>query len=301
MLLGPLLALVGALFFGLSNLSSRRAVVRVKDTSAGVAVTVLISVPALFLALTIAGKLGDVLRFPWHGYLWLLGAGLVHYYVGRSLFYMSIQLVGANISGILRRSTPLVAVALGVIVLGEVVTVHMLLGILLIAAGIGIVGWNPLQSRQSKTSFLNIGPKGILIGLGAGACWGISPLMIKMALNSFSAPLAAVFISFIGAAVVHALLHIKGDKRKLLLTMDKRTFWLFSLSGLLVVCAQLSRFFALSTAPISVIAPLFDTTPLMVIGLSYIFNRKLEVFSKSVIVSAVIVVAGSLILLWGRP
>jgi hypothetical protein len=32
-----------------------------------------------------------------------------------------------------------------------------------------------------------------------------------------------------------------------------------------------------------------------------VFNRKLEVFSKSIILSAAIVVAGSLLLLWGRP
>ncbi len=215
--------------------------------------------------------------------------------------YISVQLVGANITGILRRSSPLMAVSLGVIVLGEVVTWPMLLGIILIVGGVGLVGWNPWQARQSEASLFRIGPKGILIGLGAGACWGISPLMIKMALNSFSSPIAAVFISFIGAAVVHALLHAKGDKKKLLLTMDKRTFWLFSLTGLLVVFAQLARFFALSMAPISVISPLFDVSPLMVIGLSFMFNRKLEVFSKSVIISAVIVVVGSLLLLWGSP
>ncbi len=301
MLLGPLLALLGALFFSISHVPTRRAVLRVKDTSAGVAVTVFISIPALFLALVISDKVDDLLRFPWHGYLWLLGAGIIHFYVGRSLNYKSVQLVGANITGILRRSSPLVAVSLGVIVLGEVVTLPMFLGILLIVVGVGFVGWNPWQSRQSKTSFASLGPKGILLGVGAGVCYGVSPLMIKMALNSFSSPIAAVLISFAGAAVVHALLHVKGDKRKLLLNMEKRTFWWFFLSGLLVVFAQLSRFLALSMAPISVISPLFDVGPLMVIGLSFIFNRKLEVFNKSVIIAAIFVIAGTLFLLWGRP
>jgi drug/metabolite transporter (DMT)-like permease len=193
------------------------------------------------------------------------------------------------------------AVALGVIVLGETVTVPMLLGIILVVAGVGLVGWNPWQSRQSKTSFANLGPKGILTGVGAGVCFGVSPLMVKMALNSFSSPIAAVFISFSGAAVLHAILHVKGEKRALLLRMDNRTFWLFSLSGLMIVFAQLSRFFALSMAPISVITPLFDVSPLMVIALSFFFNRKLEVFSKTVIIAAVIVVAGSLLLIYGRP
>jgi drug/metabolite transporter (DMT)-like permease len=191
------------------------------------------------------------------------------------------------------------AVFLGVVVLGEIVTLQMYLGILLILVGVGLVGWNPWQSRYSKTSFSNIGAKGILLGVGAGACYGISPLMIKMALNSFSSPLAAVLISFVGAAVVHALFHVKGNKRELLLTMDRGTFWWFSLSGLLVVFAQISRFFALSMAPISVISPLFDISPILVIMLSFIFNRKLEVFNKTVIFSAVIVVIGSLLLVSG--
>ncbi|MFC1962934.1 DMT family transporter [Chloroflexota bacterium] len=300
MLLGPFLALLGALFFSITNLPARRAVLRVKDTSAGVAVTIVISIPALFLPLIISGKVGDLLRFPWDGYLWLMGAGIVHYYIGRNLLFKSIRLVGVNRSIILLRSSPLVAVFLGVVVLREVVTGQMLMGILLLVAGVGLIGWNPWQSQQNKTSFASLGPKGILLGVGAGVCFGVSPLMIKIALNSFSSPIAALLIAFVGAAIAHVLLHAKGDKRKLLLTMNRRTFWLFSLSGLLVVFAQLFRFLAFSMAPISVITPIFSVSPLMLIILSFIFNRKLEVFNKSVIVAAVIVVTGALLLLWGK-
>ncbi|MFC1962722.1 DMT family transporter [Chloroflexota bacterium] len=300
MLIGPLLAFIAAFLFGLNDLFTRRAVLRVKDISAGVAVSVLISVPVLFLALIISGKVGDLLRFPWHGYLWLLGAGLIQQYVARHVKYKTVQLVGANISSILMRSQPLVAVSLGVFVLGEVVSLPMLLGILLIVAGGGLVGgtWQPLQS---STSSVSLSPKSILMGVGAGVCMGVSTLMIKVALNSFSSPIAALFISFIGGAIVHVIIHAKGDKRILLLNMDKGTFWLFSLIGLLVVFAQLSRYFALGMSSISVVSPIFSVTPLMVLGLSYIFNRKLEVFSKSVLIAAVIVVIGSLLLLWGRP
>ena len=35
----------------------------------------------LFLALIISGKVGDLLCFPWQGYLWLLGLGLIQDYV----------------------------------------------------------------------------------------------------------------------------------------------------------------------------------------------------------------------------
>ncbi len=297
-MLGPLLALIGALFFSFSNISARRALVRVEDTSAGVAVSVIISLPFLFLALVITGKVGDILLFPWHGYLWLLGAGIINYYVGRSLSYIATQWAGANIAGILRRSSPLVAVSLGVLVLGEVVTGKMLMGILLIVAGVVFLGWNPWQSPESKTSVVNLSIKGILIGVGAGVCYGLSSLMIKMGLNSFSSPLAAVFIAYAGAAVIHALLHIKGDKRNLLLTMDNRTFWFFFLTGLLVVSAHIFSFFALSMAPIVIISPIFSINPLGTIALSFIFNRKLEVFSKSVIISAAAVVVGSFLLLW---
>lgn len=298
MSLGPILALIGASFFALNNLASRRAVLRVKDTSAGAAVSVFISLPVLFLALVVTGKVDDIFRFPWHGYLWLLGAGVIHQFLGRSLNFISVRLVGANISGVLRRSSPLMAVTLGVVVLGEVLTGKSLLGILLIVTGVVFLGWTPWQSN-SKTSFAKLGAKGILTGVGAGLCYGVSPLMIKMALNSFSSPIAAVFISFVGAAVVYALSHVKREKKELLLTMDQRTFWMFSLAGLLVVFAQLSRFLALSMAPISVISPLFDVNPLLIIPLSYLFNRKLEIFSKSIIISTIVVAAGSFLLLSG--
>jgi drug/metabolite transporter (DMT)-like permease len=299
LLTGALLSLLGALFFGFNNLATRRAVVRVKDTSPGVALSVFVSVPAVLAVLVLTGKLGDLIRFPWHSYLWLLGAGIIHYYVGRSLNYRSVQLVGANLTGILRRSSPLMAVFLGVVVLGETVTGTMLFGLLLILLGVGLVGWTPWQPRGGKNSFLQIGPKGVLLGIGAGVCYGISPLMIKMALNSYSAPLAAVLITFVGAAAVFAVSSMAGRKRAELFTMEKATFWWFVISGLVVVLAQVSRFLALSMAPISIVSPLFDTSPIMVVILSFFFNRKLEVFSKSIVFSAIVVVIGSLFLIWG--
>ncbi|MDP2744377.1 MAG: EamA family transporter, partial [Dehalococcoidia bacterium] len=90
-----------------------------------------------------------------------------------------------------------------------------------------------------------------------------------------------------------------GRKRAELFTMEKATFWWFVISGLVVVLAQMSRFLALSMAPISIVSPLFDTSPIMVIILSFFFNRKLEVFSKSIVFSAIMVVIGSLFLIGG--
>ena len=54
--------------------------------------------------------------------LWFAGAGVFTAFVGRVFFYSSVEKLGAMRSSALKRLSPLFAVLLGVLVLGETLT-----------------------------------------------------------------------------------------------------------------------------------------------------------------------------------
>ena len=112
-MLGPLLALLSAGFFGMNKIFLRRAVLKVPDASLGTLISVPMSVPLFFLVMLFSGRLSNIFAFSWQGYLWLSLAGILHFVIGRSLNYHCVQLVGANITNLICRSNILVSVVIG--------------------------------------------------------------------------------------------------------------------------------------------------------------------------------------------
>ncbi len=293
---GAAFAILGALAFGVNGLITRRAVIKVLDATVGVLISVPLSVPFIMIILIAMGQIGSIVSFSWQGYAWLSAAGILNFVVGRSLSYSCVQLVGSNIASVIRRVSPLVAVTLGISVLGEVVTWQLIVGVLLIILGIMVAGVNPQTLRSGQDLFSGIPRKAFLLGIGAGVAWGLTPVLVKLGLGDSGHPVAGVFISYSAATIVLSTSLWNHNRRAALVGMESRAIGLFGLSGLLSAIAQLFRYIALSIAPVTVVAPLFSISPVFLLILSFLFNRKLEVFHSTVIIGAIAVVAGSILL-----
>jgi len=72
---------------------------------------------------------------------------------------------------------------------------------------------------------------------------------------------------------------------------------LFILTGLLSMAANLARYAALNLAPASIVQPLVWTYPVILLFLSFLMNRNLEMFNWIVVVGTITVVAGSILLI----
>ncbi|MFC1874402.1 EamA family transporter [Chloroflexota bacterium] len=288
------LAVLAALTFSFYGIISRRAVVSLPDATAGVLISVPISVPFFIFILAITGQISDVTSFSWQSYLWLSAAGIVHFIIGRSLSYKCVQLVGMNISNIVQRVSTLVAVTLGITVLSEPITWQLTVGVLLITTGVLIAGSNSLMFKGNALA--GISPMALLFGLGAGIAWGTSPILIKIGLEGSGSPVAGAFISYSAATIALGISMWDGKRREALFSLKGRTAVLFSLAGLLAAGAHLLRYIALSMAPASVISPIFSISPIFMLTLAFLFNRKLELFSAPVIIGTIAVVIGSLLL-----
>lgn len=294
---GSLFALLTAVSFGLSWIFGRRAVLKVSEAAVGTLITVPMSVPLFFLILVFTGQVRSILNFSWQSYVWFSLGGIVHFVVGRSLSYKCVQLIGANVAGILHRINVLVTVVIGVFVLHEPLSWQLAIGVLLIITGISIAGLSPQAIQSSYGQFSKIPTKGFVFGFGCGLAWGISPIFIKLGLKGSGAPVAGAFIAFAAATAFLSIFFLNQRTRSSIAQLTRTASGLFFITGLLSFAANLFRYLALNLSPASVVSPLTSTSPVFLLIFSFLFNRKMEIFSRPVIIGTITVVLGSIIII----
>jgi uncharacterized membrane protein len=263
----------------------------------GVFISILISLPFLLIILIASGQIESVINFTLSGYIWLSSAGILHFVIGRWMFFKAVQYTGANVTSILRRIDSLVALLLGVGLLGEPLSIQLVLGILLTVFGVVATSLNPKMVRNTQAPFLNLSPQALFFGLGTGVLWGITPVMMKVGLQGTNAPVAGTFISFFAATVALSFSLLSPDRRNSFSQLSRKIMGLYCVVGLWAGIANLFRFFALNLSPASVVTPLLSTTPVFLVALSFLLKRKLEVFNPPVIVGTIAVVIGAIFLI----
>ena len=86
------------------------------------------------------------------------------------------------------------------------------------------------------------------------------------------------------------------ERRDEIVKMERQALLWFTWSGIFVGLATLCRFTAFKYSQISVVGPLTATSPVFLILLSLIINRKVESFRLNVILGGIMVVAGAALL-----
>jgi len=81
-MLGALFAVLSAATFGISNVATRRGVVRC-SASYGLYITVILGVPLFVVAAAAAGQLLDIFDLSTRALVLLSAAGVLHFLVGR--------------------------------------------------------------------------------------------------------------------------------------------------------------------------------------------------------------------------
>jgi len=303
---GVILGLISASAFGVNSIITRRGMLRVSSNY--VATVTIFTGPIFFLI--IAGFTGDLLKlkqFQWQAYVFLALSGIIHFALGRTWAYRSIQLIGSTRSNIVTNMYPIVTIVLAMIILKESVTLIMVIGILFTLTGPlliflkeQVVPGNTqlktyLQGRDLDRPTLH---KGILYGLGAAFFWGSSTIFIKLGLEHGGSPIAGSLIAYLSAsvAVIPSTLFDK-EHRDEILNGDKQSLKMALWSGLTSNIAQLMRYLALEFGSAIIISLMLRTIPLWVLFFAFIFNREYESFSRFVLLGNAFIVVGTVLIL----
>lgn len=217
-------------------------------------------------------------------------AGLLGTLVGRGLLYAGIKRVGASRAEPIKSSMPLFATVVAVAVLGETLTAGHVAGILLIFAGVWLVS---REARGNEADDLDVSRANLLLPLGAAFFFGIEPTFAKIGFAEGTPFLVGLAIKT-GVASVGLLAYLWWrDALPEPSLAGTPTFRWYLLAGVASTLFLVSFYAGLEVAPVSVVTPIMQTSPLLVVVLSFVFLQRLERVTWRVGAAATIIVAGA--------
>ncbi|HMA79484.1 MAG TPA: DMT family transporter [Candidatus Binatia bacterium] len=223
-----------------------------------------------------------------------VATGVVGAYLGRTLFVKSVAQIGASRAQSLNNSSPLITVLLAALLLRETLTPAVLGGVLLIVAGVFFVTKTESEGRDTGAARTLT-----LTSISAMLCYGIVPVLKKLGTDLGGPPV-------LGALVMHAtglvLLLTLGRLLNIELKWHKlpvSSLACFVGAGVLQGVGSILTLKALLYAPASVVAPIWNTQPIISFFLTKVMLQGIEVVTLRDGVAAALVVAGVLVLRWG--
>lgn len=288
---GILYALAAGLFWGTSPVLVKRGLVD-SDVSAATLIQQAAILFTLILFTLMEGSVapGQVSTL---AICVFIAIGIVGAYLGRTLFVKSVDQIGATRAQLVNNTSPLVTVLLAALLLGERLTVTVLLGVILIVSGIFFIpaaesqlGRAPAKRILTLTSIL------------ATLCYGLVPVMKKFATDNGGSPM-------LGALTIHAtgllLLLTLGSLLKIELKWQRvplPSFLCFAAAGALQAIGSIFTLNALLFAPASVVAPIWNTQPIVSFFLARVTLKGIEVVTFRDGIAAGLVVMGVLVMRW---
>jgi drug/metabolite transporter (DMT)-like permease len=307
--LGAALAALSAASFGLNNAMTRRGVLT-GSVGQALAIGVPIGIPMFFLFALVGGGLGAIANFQRDALLVMAATGVLHFICGRYCNYRSVKAMGANLSGPVVQLSLIVSLFLAITALQEGLTPLRVVGIVLVILG------PALMHRSEPTPAARIdagaaaggrsvaaGPppfrpryaEGYLFGLLAAACYGVTPILIRIVVErgGLADSMAAGLISYCAATAVIALMMLWPGQLRHVLAIDPVPAKWFVASGVLVTVSQMFLYLALAVAPVSVVMPVLQLHLVFRYILARLVNPHHEVFGGMMMLATAISVTGA--------
>ncbi len=296
-LAGILLALASMLVFAGVVLTIAKASKRL-DTDAGALVATIANVPVGLLLL--AGQL--LLQGPLQpptpmGLAAFAAAGFFGTYLGRWLFFKSVETMGPSRASGFQSASPLFTAVLGWLLLGETFGPWGLMGLLL-----GFVGLLAMGQRGKRTgagagtgTTASVGAsRGILVmGMGSAAAYAMSHILRAAGLRDWHEALAGATV---GAAAGLVALLLASRKQLPGIVARIRShpegFRLFCVVGVLQLAGQTLMILSLHYIPASFSALISMGSPLIVLPVSHFLLRTGEGLRPLTVVGIVLTLMG---------
>jgi DME family drug/metabolite transporter len=199
--------------------------------------------------------------------------------------YKGMEKIGTARAVTLRNSYPVLSVLIGILFLGERISLLGILGTVLIVSGIVLNSWK-LDERFKDFRWLYV----VFPLITATITAVVHPLR-RFALMQANEPL--FFAALVGpfsllAFAVYYWTPANTEK----LVWDRRACWPFLLSGLGETMAVLFMLHAFAIGSVVTVSPITATSPIWTALLGAIFLRRLEHFTVASVIGTLSVVAG---------
>ena len=250
-----------------------------------------ISIPTF----TVAFACASPLLLPGQTIVWsavpiFAAVGLAFPAVATLLTFAGNRALGPVVTSSLGNLSPLFAVALAVVLLHEPLRPLQFLGLVVIVIGVLVISVRRTGTRDWRTWAL-------LLPLGAAVLRGVVPPVIKIGLDVWPNPMAAGLTGYIFSSLT--VMTVEKIRNGSVIAKAPRAgrLWFMGI-GLCNGVATMLLYAAIGSGPVSLVAPLIATYPLVTVVLSIIVFRNLE-NGLRLASGTVLTVAGVILILVG--
>lgn len=234
--------------------------------------------------------LHDSVSFKLTGITAFIGAGLVATILGRVCYYKGIELASSSRTEPLKATQLIYATIIPVVILDEFLSLVHLVGILLIFLGVVLI---TIESQEENHTPVENVRKGIIFGLASGFFYGLEPTLAKLGFDQNISIFLGITIKIITALLgFTTYLRIKSYN----FSIRPSNNWWFVAAGIANTAFLVFYYGALEMAPVTIVYPVLQTSPLFIIALSQLFiPSNLERITWKLVMSALIIVTGTII------
>lgn len=208
--------------------------------------------------------------------------GLIHPLFSIYLAYEAAKRMGPTVSATISATAPLFATAGAVLVLGEHITIMLLMGTIGTVAGIMVLSWSK-QGRRDWALWA------LILPIGAAVIRGVNHNLGKFGLEMLPSPyfasLVSFTVSFIGSVLIYRL-----RIGSLPFILPLRGLMWSGFAGALITMGVLSMYSALNDGRVVVVSPIIATFPVFTLIISLLFRQ--ERFRRRILAGVVLVMGG---------
>ena len=236
---------------------------------------------------------GEFVSLGWQA-LFAFGLTGVAAALGKIFLNRGIDSVGASKSVTVKNSSPLITVFLGAALLGERVGWEILLGVVVIVAGVLLLTAAPREGSEApgRLSYF-------MYPLLSALAFGVNPIFKKWGLLGAALPALGTLVNHVVSLAfmftAGPLLGIHARREK----VPRRSALLFSVTGVTEAAASLLTYQALLIAPAVLVAPIWRISPLVTFVLSHFTLKALETVTLRDGLAALLIVGGVWVLSLG--
>jgi uncharacterized membrane protein len=273
-----LLALAAALLSAVATIFVRQGL-RGSDPYTGAWINMIVGAIGLWIGVLVTGGVGEIST---RSLLLFAAAGLIGTVGGRLTRFLAIEKVGATVTAAVSSITPLIASFLAILLLGERVTLPILVGTIVITIGTVL-----LSTSGGRLGFR---PWMIVWPLISATCFGIVQVIRKMGLDGMG-PVLGTSVNLTAAVIAFSALMLASGHRGIYACRG-RSLILFVFAGLAENTGVLLTIVALTLGAVSVVIPLTAAMPIFVLILSPFFLKGVEVVTARVVAGTLLIVLG---------
>jgi uncharacterized membrane protein len=278
-MIAEILAVLSALFWAIGSIWTRKGL-ESSDSTSGTFIRVIVGL-AIFSVLTVLFVPLD--SFKSDAIIYHAIAGVLAGFIGVKLMLMSMKEYGVSKTSTIISSQTLFSSFAAILILGEVLTIPIGIGTILIVLGVALLSYD----RHEKSSWLD---RRIFLPLLTAFFYGMSTIPSKIGVDITNSPILGSTIESSSALMIF-ILYLFSSKQKL--SLNRRSFSYFSISAVFGSIALICLLYAFNIGNLITVVPLSSTIPLFTLLLAYFLLGGLEKITPKLVVSAIIVVIGS--------